>query len=214
MKFARRSFVSAIFALGAMCTVAFPAVAQTAGKDYIVIAPAQPADDASKIEVIEFFGYFCPHCRDAHPALQAWAAKLPSDVVLKKVPVSFGRQQLVGWQRLFYTLEATGDLARLDMAAFKAAQDDRLPMVSEENAVSWAKANGLDAKKFSDTWNSFGVSSKVQRAGQLERAYKVSGVPAIAVDGKYMTGDMDFNQKLVLADKLIAKARAERSSKK
>jgi thiol:disulfide interchange protein DsbA len=58
------------------------------------------------------------------------------------------------------------------------------------------------------------VTSKVQRAGQLERAYKVSGVPAIAVDGKYMTGDMDFNQKLVLADKLIAKVRAERSSKK
>ena len=214
MKFARRSFVSAIFALGAMCTVAFPAVAQTAGKDYTVISPAQPADDASKIEVVEFFGYFCPHCRDAHPALQAWAAKLPSDVVLKKVPVSFGRQQLVPWQRLYYTLEVTGDLPRLDMAAFKAAQDDRLILVSDADALGWAKANGVDAKKFSEAWGSFGVSSKVQRAGQLERAYKVAGVPAIAVDGKYMTGDMDFNQKLALADKLIAKARAERSGKK
>jgi hypothetical protein len=29
-----------------------------------------------------------------------------------------------------------------------------------------------------------------------------------------MTGDMDFNQKLALADKLIAKARAERAGKK
>jgi len=214
MKFARRSFVTTIFALGAALTVAMPSLAQTAGKDYTLISPAQPTEDASKIEVVEFFGYFCPHCRDAYPALQAWAAKLPPDVVLKKVPVSFGRQQLVPWQRLYYTLEVTGDLARLDMAAFKAAQDDRLVLVSEADATAWAKANGVDAKKFGDAWNSFGVSSKVQRAGQLERAYKVSGVPAIAVDGKYMIGDLEFKDKLAVADKLIVKARAERGSKK
>jgi thiol:disulfide interchange protein DsbA len=214
MKFARRHFVSVLFALGAALTVTAPALAQVAGKDYTLITPEQQSGDSGKIEVIEFFGYFCPHCRDAAPALHAWAGKLPADVVLKKVPVSFNRPVLVNWQRLYYTLEATGDLARLDMAAFKAAQDERLPLASEEEAVAWAVRNGIDKKKFSDAWKSFSVVSNVKRAGQLERDYKVSGVPAIAVGGKYMSGDMAFNDKLLVADKLIAKIRAEKSGKK
>lgn len=214
MKFARRHFVSAIFALGAALTVALPASAQTAGKEYQAIAPAQSTDDATKIEVVEFFGYFCSHCRDAFPLLHAWAAKLPADVVLKKVPVSFGRPPLVNWQKLYYALEATGDLARLDGAGFKAAQDERLTLAGEEDAVKWAVRNGVDGKKFSDAWNSFGVASKVKRAQQMEQAYKISGVPSLAVEGKYMIGDMAFNEKLLVADKLIAKARAEKSGKK
>jgi thiol:disulfide interchange protein DsbA len=210
MKFARRSLLSALFALA----VSLPAVAQTIGKDYTQISPAQPSESAAKIEVVEFFGYFCPHCRDAAPQLHAWAAKLPADVVLKKVPVSFGRQQLVNWQRLYYTLEVTGDVDRLDAAAFKAAQDERLALVNDEEAYAWAARNGVDRKKFQEAWKSFSVNSMVQRAGQMERAYKVSGVPALAVDGKYMLADMDFALKLTVTDKLIAKARAEKSGKK
>ena len=211
MQAPRRKFVASVLALGSALTVAGPAFAQA---PYTPITPTQAGGDAGKIEVIEFFGYFCPHCRDAFPALHAWAAKLPADVVLKKVPVSFGRGPLVNWQRLYYTLEATGDLARLDQAAFKAAQDDRLPLTSDDQALEWAVRNGIDGKKFSDAWKSFSVASNVKRAGQLERDYKVSGVPALAVDGKYMIGDMAFQDKLRVADKLIAQIRAEKSGKK
>jgi thiol:disulfide interchange protein DsbA len=115
---------------------------------------------------------------------------------------------------LYYTLETTGDLSRLDTAAYKAAQDDHLPLASDDAAADWAAQNGIDRKKFLDAWKSFSVASKVQRAGQLEKAYKVSGVPALAVEGKYMVGDMGFSEKLVVADKLIAKARNEKSGKK
>ena len=201
-------------ALASALTVQAPVFAQTAGKDYQMINPAQSTDEPGKIEVIEFFGYFCSHCRDAHPQLQAWAAKLPSDVVLKKVPVSFGRAPLVAWQRLYYTLEATGDLARLDGLAFKAAQDDRVMLTNEDDAAAWAVKNGVDRKKFGEAWNSFGVASKVKRAGQLEQAYKVNGVPSLAVDGKYMIGDMAFADKLLVTDKLAAKIRSERAGKK
>lgn len=210
----RRNFLSGILALGASLGVSHPVLAQVVGKDYTLISPAQQGSDPAKIEVIEFFGYFCPHCRDAYPALHAWAAKLPGDVVLKKVPISFNRPPLVNWQRLYYTLEATADLARLDSAAFKAAQDERLPLAADEEAIAWAVRNGVDGKKFSDAWKSFSVASNVKRAQQLERDYKISGVPALAVDGKYMIGDMGFNDKLLVADKLIAKARAERAGKK
>jgi thiol:disulfide interchange protein DsbA len=70
--------------------------------------------------VIEFFSYGCPHCSEFHPVVSRWAAALPADVVFKRVPVSFARPQWASLARLFYALEATGDLARLDVAVFNA----------------------------------------------------------------------------------------------
>jgi thiol:disulfide interchange protein DsbA len=73
---------------------------------------------------------------------------------------------------------------------------------------------GVDPKKFAETFGSFGVMSKVKRGDQMAQAYRITGVPALAVDGKYLIGDMGFNEKLAVADKLIAKARSEKSGKK
>jgi thiol:disulfide interchange protein DsbA len=214
MKFARRSFVSAVFALGASLTVAMPALAQTAGKDFTPISPVQPTDDAGKVEVLEFFSYGCPHCSDFNPLVTAWAAKLPGDVVFKKVPITFGRAAWANISKLYFTLEITGDLARLEADVFKAIHQERVNLFDERTLTEWVTKKGVDAKKFSDTFNSFGVMSKVKRADQQAQAYKIQGVPALAVDGKYMVGGKDFNEQLAIADKLIAKARSEKSGKK
>jgi protein dithiol oxidoreductase (disulfide-forming) len=214
MKFARRNFVSTVFALGAALTVAMPSVAQTAGKDYTMISPAQPTDDAAKVEVIEFFSYGCPHCADFNPLVTAWESKLPSDVVFKKVPITFGRGSWENIARLYYTLQITGDLARLEADVFKAIHVERVNLFEQGALTEWVVKKGVDAKKFNDTFKSFGVMSKVKRGDQMAQAYKVSGVPALAVDGKFMVGGRDFNEQLAIADKLIAKARSEKSGKK
>lgn len=213
MKFARRHFVSTVFALGAALTVAMPAFAQTAGKDYNMISPVQPTDDAAKIEVVEFFSYGCPHCGDFNPLVTAWAAKLPIDVVFKKVPVTFGRGAWESIARLYYTLEITGDLARLEGDIFKAIHSERVNLFEPGALTEWVVKKGVDAKKFNDTFKSFGVMSKVKRGDQMAQAYKISGVPALAIDGKFMIGELPFNEKLLAADKLIAKARSEKAGK-
>ena len=214
MKFARRHFVSAVFALGTALTVAMPAVAQTAGKDFTPITPAQPTEEPGKVEVLEFFSYGCPHCADFNPVLSAWSAKLPADVVLKKVPITFGRGAWANIAKLYYTLEITGDLARLEGDVFKAIHADRVNLFEEKTLTDWVLKKGVDAKKFNDTFNSFGVMSKVKRGDQLAQAYKIQGVPALAVDGKYLVGGKDFSEQLAIADKLIAKARSEKTGKK
>ena len=56
--------------------------------------------------------------------------------------------------------------------------------------------------------------SKVKRGDQLAQAYKIQGVPAMAVDGKYLVGGKDFTEQLAITDKMIAKARSEKSGKK
>jgi thiol:disulfide interchange protein DsbA len=214
MRTQRRGFVRSLLALGAALALALPAAAQTAGRDYTPLNPPQPTDNPAKIEVIEFFSYGCPHCAELNPLLHAWVAKLPADVSFKKVPITFGRAAWSGISRLYYTLEATGDLGKLDAAVFNAIHGERINLFDERVLNEWIAKKGVDPKKFADTYNSFGVMSKVKRADQIAQAYRIQGVPAIAVDGKYMvTGGKDYNEQLAIADKLIAKVRAEKGKK-
>jgi protein dithiol oxidoreductase (disulfide-forming) len=214
MKSERRSFVGILAALGAALVFAAPVMAQTAGKDFVPISPPQPTENSAKIEVLEFFSYGCPHCGDLHPLFTAWSAKQAADVVIKKVPITFGRGAWVNIAKLYYALEITGDLARLESDIFRAIHSQRVNLFEERTLLEWVAKNGVDQKKFAETFNSFGVNSKVRRGDQIAQAYKIQGVPAIAVDGKYMVGGQNFDEMLANADKLIIKARNEKAGKK
>jgi len=193
--------------------LAAPAQAQlVAGRDYTVIEPPQPTDSPSTIEVVEFFSYACPHCNDLNPMIHKWAAKLPPDVVFKRVPVSFNPfYELMA--RLFYSLETTGDLARLDEPLFNAIHVKGLKLINEKSITEWATSQGVDALKFGEAWKSFNVNSKTKRADQMARNFRIQGVPAIAVDGRYLVGGKNLQELLALTDKVIDKRRTERSSK-
>lgn len=186
------------------------------GRDFAVINPAQPTDTPDKIEVLEFFSYACPHCSDLNPHLVKWAARQPAGVVVHRVPVSFGPfYQLMA--RLYYTLEAMGELSRLDAAVFTALHEKGLKLVDEKSIRDWLVDQGVDARKFSDAFNSFGVLSKTKRAQDIAELYKIRGVPSLAVDGRYMVVGQavkSHEELLALTDKIIAKRRAERSGKK
>jgi thiol:disulfide interchange protein DsbA len=212
MKNARRRFVGFSFSLFFGFTVAMPSFGQ--GAAFTPITPAQPTENAAKIEVLEFFSYGCPHCADFNPVLTAWAAKQPADVVVKKVPVTFGRAAWANIAKLYYTLEVTGDLHRIEADVFKAIHVERINLFEEKALTEWVLKKGVDAKKFSETFNSFGVMSKVRRGDQMAQAYKIGGVPALAVEGKFMVGGADFPSQLATTDKLIAQARSEKAGKK
>ena len=218
MHMQRRGFVRSLAAtlVFSAASLAFSAgaVAQSVGKDYTLIEPAQPTDTPAKIEVLEFFSYGCPHCNEFSGLVSAWAAKLPGDVVFKKVPVSFKRPAWANVGRLYYALEVTGDVNRLDAEVFKAIHNDRVSLFDERTMKEWVAKKGVDPKKFDDAFASFGVMSKMKRAEAMTDAYKIQGVPAITIDGKYLVGGKDFNDTLAIADKLIAKARAEKAGRK
>lgn len=141
----RRHFLTAALALGAS-SLARPLWAQTAGQEFILLNPAQPTESAGKIEVLEFFSYGCPHCADFNPLLSLWADKLPADVVLKKVPVSFGRAAWGNAAKLYYALQTTGDLQRLENKVFQAIHKDRTNLFEEKSIKSWVAANGVNAQ--------------------------------------------------------------------
>lgn len=201
----------------AILTMALPARAELAvGRDYVAIVPAQVTDNPARLEVIEFFSYGCPHCSDFHPTVSKWAASLPSDVVFKRVPISFGRPQWASLSRLYYALEATGELSKLDGAVFRALHQDGKKLYDDKSIIAWVSAQGVDSKKFSDAYNSFGVISQAKRADQMAQAYKIQGVPALAVDGKYLVTGKEvkgYPELVALTDRVIDKARGDRAKK-
>lgn len=210
----RRQFLSAVFALCAALTAAAPVAAQVAGRDFTPVSPAQPTEDPAKIEMLVFFSFGCPHCADFDPLLAAWAGKQASDVVVRKVPVTFGRAAWANGARLFYALEATGDLKRLEGQVFRAIHGERANLFDERTMIDWVVARGVDRKKFTDALGSFGVRSRVARGDQLAQAYRISGVPAVALEGKYLLSANSFGELLAVADKMVAKARAEKAARK
>ena len=212
MKFVRRTFLNVT--LSAVLCAALPAFAQQPGTDYTLLSSPQPTDNPAKIEVTEFFSYGCSHCAEFNPLIVAWAAKLPADVSFKKVPVSFGRAAWMNIGKLYYTLESSGDAARLDADIFRAIHNERVNLFDERSQVAWLANKGVDTKKYSEMFNSFGMMSKIKRADQMTQSYRIEGVPALVVDGKYLVAGKDFKEQLAIADKLIAKVRAEKSGKK
>ena len=187
-----------------------------ANETYLELNPAQKGDDPSKIEVLEFFHYGCPHCRDFHPLITAWKKTLPADVVFRAVPAVWNNAQLGGLARLFYTAQITGDLAALEPAIFAAVQDEKRPLFSEEQVLEWVTGKVADPAKFMETYKSFGVGSQVQRSDQLARAMKIQGVPSMVIDGRFVTSASmsgSHENTLKVADELIARVRKEREGK-
>jgi thiol:disulfide interchange protein DsbA len=164
---------------------------------------------AGKIEVIEFFWYSCPHCNAFEPKLVSWIKRQGPDVVVKRVPVAF-RDDFVPQQRLFYTLEALGKLDDLHHKVFEAIHVQKNPLNREDIIAAFAEKNGVDKAKFVELYNSFSVQTKTRRASQLQDAYKIEGVPALGIAGRYytdgtMAGNMD--RALQVTDYLVAELR-------
>jgi thiol:disulfide interchange protein DsbA len=198
--------------IAGFCLLSLSVQAQpVAERDFSVIEPAQATDDPVRIEVIEFFSYACPHCNDLNPLIHQWAEKLPRDVVFKRVPVNFNPfYELMA--KLFYTLDTTGDRDRLDAALFSAIHEKGLKLVNERSITDWAVSQGVDARRFSEAWNSFSVNAKMKSADQMARNHHIRGVPAIAVDGRYLVNSKSLLELPDMTDQIIAMRRAERKA--
>lgn len=184
-----------------------------AGKDYKLIAPAQPTGSGNKIEVLEFFFYGCSHCFDLHPHLAAWEKNKPSDVELVLVPATLNPQ----WEPMAYTyyaLESIGQLHKLHEPLYEAWNIKNTALVSEEVITQFVAKQGVDDKKFGVAYRSFSVQSKVSRSKQLSQTYKIRGTPTIIVDGKYLVTGLQPQAAILVMNELIAKARKERANKK
>ena len=125
----RRDFSSALLVSGAgasllLASGATLAQAPVEGRDYSLIQPPQPPANATKIEVLEFFSYACPHCSTFEPMVGPWSRSLPADVAFRRVPVSF-LFNAENFQRTYFALEATGLVEQMQSKVFAAVHVER-----------------------------------------------------------------------------------------
>src|SRR5256885_6707211 len=182
------------------------------GTDYRRIEPPQPSASPGKIEVIEFFSYMCPHCKEFYPLVSTWAAKLPRNVAFRRVPVGFNRPAWTNLARAYYALQVSGDLDRLDGALFHAIHDEHLQLVDEQSLADWVGKNGGHEEQFAAAYASFGVNNQTVQADQLAEKYGIEAVPTLTVNGEYLGMGPTFAAMLLNTDRLLAQAQNEASA--
>lgn len=223
MRLPRRLFCTALLGLAAGCASLSAAADPQAGAQYLVLPNAQPTDTGKKVEVIEFFAYYCPHCYAFEPALEAWVGKQGDDIVFKRVHVQ-GGASVLPQQRLFFTLDAMGLLNQYHQKVFDAMHQQHLRLSSDEQVFDWVAQNGIDRAKFVETYRSFGIQARLRRASAMMDAYGVDRWPLVVIDGRFVTspshagagapeGTPEARQQqaaLQVMDFLVAKAKADK----
>jgi len=188
----RREFATRVGAAGAAIaalgtgTAARAQGAPVEGTHYVKLSQPLPVTPG-KIEVIEFFWYGCPHCNAFEPMLDAWQKGLPADVAFRRVPVAFRDEPFTAHQRIFYALDAMGLIPTMHRKVFYAIHAERQRLDKPQEIAAFMAKNGVDSAKFLENYNSFSTQTKVRQAAKLAADYKIDGVPAIGVHGKYFT---------------------------
>jgi thiol:disulfide interchange protein DsbA len=212
----RRDFSKHIAATGLGLGLAWQGSAQAQGAPregthYVKLgSPAPVTLPAGKaVEVVEFFWYGCPHCYAFEPTLEAWVKKLPADVAFRQVPVGFMAPHQ-NHQRLFYALEEMGAMATMHRKVFNAIHQQGKRLNSDSEIAQLAKDSGVDGDKLVQAMKGFSVSTKATRAKQLADAYKIDGVPALGIHGRFYTAASlagSHERAVAVADYLIQLAR-------
>jgi thiol:disulfide interchange protein DsbA len=191
-----------------------PAGKWKAGVNYLPVVPAQSTmAEPGQVEVLEVLWLGCPHCYEVEPFVEAWRKKKPAYVKFVQEHVMWGPAHRAH-ARLFYTLQV---LNRDDLVvkAFEEIHRRNNILLSPTGndaqtlslQLAFATANGVKEADFKREYSGFAVNTRLQRAEEITRRYKIEGVPHVIVNGKYETdvGMAGDPEKLIaLIDDLAA----------
>ena len=155
------------------------------GRHYTELVFPQEVETGKQIEVREFFLYSCPHCYALEPSLERWLGKKPKNVEFVRTPGTAPRWLLHA--QAYYAAESLGAVSKFHPAMFNAMHGQKRQLDDEVSLLKLVAEQGIDAAKFKEALNSFGVRFKVEKAKRLNEAYTINTVPALVIDGKYLT---------------------------
>lgn len=175
----------------------------------------QSTESGDKIEVLEFFWYGCPHCYTFEPVVQKWLKTKPDNVEFIRVPVVF-RPEWKVHARAYYTLQAMGLGEKYHEDIFYEIQKNRKSIDTESSMSEFVMSKGVNKEEFTEVYKSFAIDSKLRKAISKLADYKILGVPAMAVNGKYLiTGEKagSYENMTKIVDHLVSKESAAASTR-
>lgn len=176
----------------------------TEGVEYQRIAD-QPTESADKIEVLEFFWYGCPHCYQFDPILDKWLKTKPANVEFVRVPAVF-RPEWKVHARAYYALQAMGLGEKYHSVIFDAMHKDKKNLYTEAEMIDFLVSKGVNKEDFNAAYNAFSIDGQVRKAISKVKGYAITGVPAMAVNGKYLisgAGAGSYENMLRIVDHLV-----------
>ncbi len=178
-------------------------------KDYRVLEnPENIAGDV--IVVREFFWYGCPHCYNLEPHMEKWAKTRAKDVAYFRTPAAMNPVWEVN-ARGFYAVQEMGMLEQTHAKLFDTIHKDGKKLFDQNSLADWYATQGVDKAKFNSLYNSFAVTTKIERSKAGAKRYQLTGTPAVVVQGKYVVSGEDAKVPQVV-DFLIEKVRAEKKA--
>jgi thiol:disulfide interchange protein DsbA len=157
------------------------------GVNYKTLKPAQPTNVApGKVEVVEVFWYACGHCYLLEPSLAAWERKgKAANVELVRLPATWN-DMLKTHARVFYTIEILGK-PQLHDEVFREMNVRGNRLETPEKIEAFFVARGVSKAEFQKAFSGFAVESKLARAVDLNKRYRITSTPTVVVNGKYVT---------------------------
>jgi protein dithiol oxidoreductase (disulfide-forming) len=157
------------------------------GVHYKLLTPAQPTNVApGMVEVVEVFWYACGHCYLLEPRLEAWDRKgRPANAQLVRLPATWNNM-LKTHARLYYTMELLGR-QDLNPEIWREINVKRNMLDTPAALEAFFTSRGVAKADFNKAFAGFAVDSKIMKAEDLNRRYKITSTPTVVVNGKYVT---------------------------
>jgi len=147
---------------------------------------AKPLVDFSKIYIIEFFSYACPHCYKFEPYLASWKKDLPEDVVFFRVPLLLSSTKFSkDLGRIYSTLLLLKKDNELHNDVFDLLHSKQLDMSQFwNNLKKLLESESIDFTEFQSKMASKEVLSLEDEAKEIIQAFEVQSVPTFFIKNK------------------------------
>ena len=189
-----RTLLKSLMALIVSMTLSAPIAAEkyVEGVHYeaidIPVKTGFEGEQPPKVEVVEVFSYMCIHCYSFDPLLKLWEQNKAEQAVFNRLPAVFSPD----WElmaRAFYTAEILDVSEQMHEPLFEAIHKQPKNLRDEDiMAALFLEHAEIPAAEFTESFNSFFVRSRVMQARAKGRAYGITGVPVMIVNGKYRVG--------------------------
>lgn len=197
---------------GIALSALLPVSAQAAveGRDYTVLSKPIPQQQADKIEVLEFFGYFCVHCYHLDPVLLNHSKTFAKDTYLRMEHVVW-QPEMLGLARVAAAVDDSGLKHQANSAIFQAVYEQKINLADSATFKQWAQAQkSFDGKKLIAAYDSPASLNRAKKMEELTVAYRIGSTPTVIVGGKYQVKfGNDWNAGMKTIDELVEKVRGE-----
>lgn len=182
------------------------------GSHYHRIQPPQPTQSGEdRIEVVEMFFYACPLCNKLEPKINRWVQDQADDVDFRRMPAVVGPT----WgdqAKAFYVAQKLGILDKTHQALFKSIHEDGHQYYNELSMMQFFAIQGVSEEEFLALFRLPEIVEQASQARVMTVRYGLKGVPAMIVNGKYITASYytrNLDEMLRVVDMLIRKERGE-----